>query len=133
MFKILKLLTKETVCADVYAKDELMMFIAETEDGVALEKESLFFPGDTLILIEPVEIYTAEQDGKLFTMFDYFLPYSDENMMIVPSSAVISVSTPAKKILNGYNSFVLRKKDSEENYNGFSEQLKKLSKEGPQH
>ena len=131
-YRVLKLITKQTVLADIYNQAELMEFLKHTDDGTHMEKDASFVGPNCLVMVNPVEIVTITQNDKYMIIFEHYASYSNDDLILLPRSALIASYIPNAEILKGYDEYILSCRESNE-IDPHLRALNGISKDSMQH
>lgn len=106
-FRLVKLITSETLLADTYHVCELAEQIKVVEKQEQKSFEFIFKDENLIFLINPLElIYRLTDDGSLTTILSHFMPHAEDIIFPIPQQKIVAIGFPNKGILKSYFSFL---------------------------
>ena len=120
-FKLIKLVTQETIIADAYYINDLIKYLKDSPEGKTLEENPITRSKKVIVLIDPVEIIISKTDTYSETSLNMYLPYSDEYFIPVEEDKIVIMTKPSAKILKAYNRYVREIKDKQEVINNLKD------------
>lgn len=112
-FKLLKLISKETLVADVYYIDDLLKFLKNTPEETELKGIGLAHK-KIVVMIDPIEIVITKTESYSETSLQMYLPYSNDFYIPMDEDKIMTMTNPNEKILKAYQQYVRELKDKQE-------------------